>query len=84
MDRAEIVKTKSQLLGKLLGFEANFNADTETGDVVHHALMNGLFFIEDLSWMMDLRPLQPSAFHYRTILLKEIAIASHFEQPASR
>ena len=67
-----IVRKLSKLkasLGKLLGFEANFNADTETGDVVHHALMNGLFFIEDLSWMMDLRPLQPSAFHYRTILL---------------
>ncbi len=33
--------------------------------------------------MMDLRPLQPSAFRYRTILSKENAIASHFEQPAT-
>ncbi len=39
----EVVKTKGQFLGKLFGFEANFNANTKTGDVVHHALMNGLF-----------------------------------------
>lgn len=34
--------------------------------------------------MMNLRPRQPSALHYRMILLNVNAIASHFEQPANR
>jgi hypothetical protein len=30
---------------------------------MHHAVVNGFLLPKDLSWMIDLRPLQPSAFH---------------------
>jgi hypothetical protein len=83
VDGVEIVKTEIQMLRKLLRLKAKFDTDTKTGDVMHHAVVKGLFLPKDLPWMTDLCPLQPSAFHYRMILLNVKAIASHFEQPAS-